>query len=140
MVKYLVELKDGSTGDMTLLQLQADSCEQAAGMVNQSHPGYEVVKIKSSHGGKRTGSGRTGKYGDGVKTKPYRLPISIGENLPEILAELEMVNNILEVYEARVNESKGKTASGAPAERYKYVAELVSSLREATRVINDNII
>jgi hypothetical protein len=101
---------------------------------------HEIVRVKHSHGGKRSGAGKVGKWGDGVVTKPYRLPIPVGDRIEDIVGELEMVNHILESWQSKVEESKSKSAGGQPSERYKYVAQLVNDLRQVMRVTSGELV
>jgi hypothetical protein len=139
MAKYLVELSEPTTGDMTLLQLHADSLDEAREQAKVAHPTYEVVKVKHTHGGKRSGAGRVSKWGDEVKTKVYRLPPTLGDKAEEVVSELEMVNGILQAWQSKVDESKGKSANGEPSERYKYVARLLADLRQAMDVTGEKL-
>ena len=139
MTKYLVELKD-SKGDMALMQLHADSLDEASQQAIEAHLGYEVVKVKYTHGGKRSGAGRVSKWGDGVKTQTYRLPPSFGEKAEDVVSELEMVGHILDSWQGKVDESKGKSASGQPSERYKYVDQLLKDLKQAMQVTGEKLV
>jgi hypothetical protein len=138
MPKYLVELKDAN-GEMQLVQLEQSSLEDAYNHAVADNPGCEVVKVKHTHGGKRSGAGRVSKWGDGVKTQVYRLPPSLGEKVEDVVTELEMVNHILDSWQSKVDESKSKSANGQPSERYKYVAQLVADLREAMKVSSESL-
>jgi hypothetical protein len=75
-----------------------------------------------------------------VKTQVYRLPPTLGDNAEEIVGELEMIRHILESWESRVDESRGKSASGQPGERYKYVAQLLADLKQAMQVTGKELI
>ncbi|MEH2023926.1 hypothetical protein [Nostoc sp.] len=44
-----------------------------------------------------------------------------------------MVESILENWEGKVKESRGKSAGGQPSERYKYVAQLLGELKQALK-------
>lgn len=140
MNKYLVELKHSTSGDMMLVQLESDSLENACDNAVKANPDYEVVKVKHTHGGKRNGAGRTSKWGDGVKTKNCRLPITFGDKAEDIVTELEMVNHILDSWQSKVDESRAKSASGQPSERYKYVAQLVADLKQAMKVTGEKLV
>lgn len=138
MNKYLVELKHPTSGDMLLVQLEGETSREVYECAVEANPGWEVVKIKSPHGGKRSGAGRVSKWNE--KTKVYRLPPSVGDKVEEIVGELDMVNGILESWESKVNESKSKSASGVPSERYKHVAQLVNDLRTAMKVTGEKLV
>ncbi|MBD2201501.1 hypothetical protein H6G33_02640 [Calothrix sp. FACHB-1219] len=140
MNKYLVELKHSTSDEMLLVQLESDSLESASDNAVKANPDYEVVKVKHTHGGKRTGAGRTNKWGDGVKTQVYRLPPTIGEQAEDIVSELAMINSILESYQSKVDESKAKSASGQPSERYKHVGQLIGDLRQAMKVTSEKLV
>ncbi|MEH2295103.1 hypothetical protein [Nostoc sp.] len=43
------------------------------------------------------------------------------------------VESILENWEGKVDESKGKSAGGQPSERYKYVAQRLGELKQALK-------
>ncbi|QSJ16676.1 hypothetical protein JYQ62_34160 [Nostoc sp. UHCC 0702] len=139
MTKYLIELNNPTTGDMALLQLHAGSLDDAHRQARENYPDHEIIRVKYSHGGKRSGAGRVGKWGDGVVTKVYRLPPSLGDKAEEIVGELEMVNHILDSWQSKVDESKSKSASGQPSERYKYVAQLVNDIRQAMKVTGEKL-
>ncbi|MBN3894279.1 MAG: hypothetical protein V7L14_29920 [Nostoc sp.] len=94
-----------------------------------------VREDSNSHGGKRSGAGRASKWGEGVKTQIYRLPPSLGDNVEEMARELESLRHVLDNWQLKVDESKGKSATGQPGERYKYVAQLVSELKQAMEVM-----
>ena len=140
MTKYLVELKDSTTGDMALMQLHASSLDDARQQAVEANPGYEVVKVKHTHGGKRSGAGRVSKWGDGIKTQTYRLPPTLGEKAEDVVSELEMVNHILDSWQDKVDESKSKSASGQPSERYKYVDQLIKDLKQAMQVTGGKLV
>lgn len=140
MIKYLIELNNPTTGDMALLQLYADSVDEARESARESYPEHEIMRVKHTHGGKRSGAGRVGKWGDGVVTKVYRLPPSLGKKVEDVVGELEMINHILDSWQGKVDESKGKSASGQPSERYKYVAQLVADLRTAMKVTGEKLV
>ncbi|PHJ61026.1 hypothetical protein VF14_23245 [Nostoc linckia z18] len=138
MTKYLIELVEPTTGERELLQLDADSLDDATKEAKVRYPTWDILKVKHSHGGKRSGAGRTAKWG--VKTQVYRLPPSLGENAEEIVGELEMVRHILETWESRVDESRGKSASNQPSERYKYLAQLLADLKQAMQVTGKELV
>ncbi|MDZ8054870.1 MAG: hypothetical protein RMX68_009045 [Aulosira sp. ZfuVER01] len=140
MNKYLVELRHSTSGEMMLIQLEANSPDDACDRAVEANPDYEVVKVKHTHGGKRSGAGRTSKWGDGVKTQVYRLPPVIGDKAEDIVSELEIVNHILESWQSKVDESKAKSANGQPSERYKYVAQLVADLKQAMQVTGNKLV
>ncbi|MDZ8225912.1 MULTISPECIES: hypothetical protein [unclassified Nostoc] len=99
-----------------------------------------MVKLKHTHGGKRSGAGRVSKWGDGVKTQTYRLPPAFGEKAEEVVGELEMVGHILDSWQSKVDESKGKSANGQPSERYKYVDQLIRDLKQAMQVTGEKLV
>jgi transposase-like protein len=140
MAKYLIQLNDNATEEMTLFQLDADTLDDAREKAKESYPNSEIVSVKHTHGGKRNGAGRVSKWGEGVKTQVYRLPSSIGEKVEDVITELEMVNHILDSWQSKVDESKGKSANGQPSERYKYVAQLVADLKQAMSVSSKKLV
>lgn len=140
MAKYLIEIKDPSNGDAGLLQLDANSVDEATREAKATYPSHEIIRVRGGHGGKRIGSGRVGKWGDKVKTQVYRLPPTLGDNAEEIVGELEMVRHILDSWESRVDESRGKSAGGQPGERYKHVAQLLADLKQAMQVTGRELV
>jgi hypothetical protein len=140
MNKYLVELKHQNTEDMYLLQLDADSPEQAHDRAKELNPECVVVKVKTTHGGKREGSGRKSPWGEDVVTERRRLPSKYSQKAEEIISELDMVNSILECWESKVTESIAKTGKGVPGERYKYVQQLLDDLRKAMNVTSEKLV
>jgi len=140
MTKYLIQLSNLATEEMTLFQLDANSLDEARDKAKESYPECEIVSIKHTHGGKRNGAGRVSKWGEGVKTQVYRLPPSIGEKVEDVIGELEMVNHILDSWQSKVDESKSKSANRQPSERYKYVAQLVADLKQAMSVSSQKLI
>lgn len=140
MAKYLVELKHSVTGDMTLAQVETNHVDAAKEMALKLHPDCTAVKVKGMHGGKREGAGRVSQWGDGVETDRRRLPVRYSRQAEEVIGELEMVNAILQSWEGKVQESKSRSKDGQPAERYKYVAQLVSDLKKAMIVTGDSLV
>lgn len=135
-----MELKHSTTDDMLLVQLESDSLENAGDNALKANPDYELVKVKHTHGGKRTGAGRAGKWGDGVKTQVYRLPPTIGDKAEDIVSELEMINHILESWQSEVDRSKSRSDSGQPSARYEHVAQLLDDLKKAMKVTGEKLV
>ena len=133
MTKFLVTYFDQIANDSDSFRVEAESKEDAERYVYENYrlPRYRILKISHTHGGARAGSGGVSKWGDGVRTKVVRLPQPIAEGIRDILGDLEQVDGLLESWQARVDESRGRSATGEPAERYKYVAQLLDDLRAA---------
>lgn len=140
MNKYLVELKNTASGEMLLVQVESETTGGASNHALGTNPGYEVVKVKGTHGGKRDGAGRVSKWGEDVITDRRRLPVKYSQQAEDIISELEMVDSILESWDAKVDESRSKSANGQPSERYKYVAQLISDLRSAMKVTGEKLV
>lgn len=127
--KFVVTLFNPETMDRQVGILAADSENAAALAAIDSHPGWEVEQVKYSRGGARPGAGRVSKWGDKVETHRYRLPKPFGDNAEKIMDSLEVLQAIVEGWESRASQSAASTASGQPAERYKYVAQMCAELR-----------
>ncbi|ARV62737.1 hypothetical protein BZZ01_32505 [Nostocales cyanobacterium HT-58-2] len=140
MSKYLIELKDSVTDDMALLQLEADSPDAAKAHAKTHYPECEVMRIKHTHGGARTGAGRKSPWGEDVVTERRRLPQKYALKAEDVISELEMVNGILECWQDKVAESMSKSANGLPSERYKYVAQLINDLKQAMQITSDSLV
>lgn len=127
--KFVVIIRNSQNDDRQLGIVAAESREEAAQSVLDSNPGWEIELVKFNRGGARPGAGRVSKWGDNVETHRYRLPRSFGDNAEKIIDSLEMINAVVESWESRVTQSAASTASGQPAERYKYVAQMCAELR-----------
>ena len=88
---------------------------------------YSVSSIRKKRGGVRPGAGRpkgkarAGTYGEGVATKPVRVPVEIAGRLPEVLQNLEQLGELLSDWE---NE-----ASKSTSPRYDRAKKLLSEIR-----------
>ncbi|MBP5977993.1 hypothetical protein HW132_36185 [Brasilonema sp. CT11] len=136
MHKYLIEVRDIETEDTALLQIAADSPEEALEFVD---PCWEVLKVRKPWGGKRDGAGRVSKWGDRVETHRYRLPKPLGDNAEEIVGSIDALKTVLEVWENKVNDSKARSG-GKAAERYKYVEQMTEELRKCLEDLPENFV
>ncbi len=88
---------------------------------------YSMVNIRAKRGGVRPGSGRpkgikrAGTYGEGVQTKPVRVPVDIADNLPEMIQNLQQLKELLTDWEAE--------ASASTSPRYDRARKLISEIR-----------
>lgn len=88
---------------------------------------YSLTNIRPKRGGVRPGSGRpkgikrAGTYGNGVATKPVRVPTELAENLPEMIQNFQQLKELLTDWEAEAN------ASTSP--RYGRAKKLLSEIR-----------
>jgi hypothetical protein len=137
MHKYLIEVRDIKTDDTALIQTSAESLEEAAESIDSTQ--WEVLRVRAPWGGKREGAGRVSKWGDGVKTDRYRLPIALGTNAEEIVSSIEALKTVLEVWEAKVDDSKHRS-NGKTAERYKYVEQMAVELRQCLKDLPDSLV
>jgi hypothetical protein len=89
--------------------------------------GYSLTNIRPKRGGYRPGSGRpkgigrAGNYGNGVETKPVRVPADIATQLPELIQNLNQLKDLLTDWEAEAH------ASTSP--RYDRAKKLISEIR-----------
>jgi hypothetical protein len=137
MHKYLIEVRDINTDDTALLQISAESSEEAMGSVDLNR--WEVLHVRKPWGGRREGAGRVSKWGDGVATDRYRLPVPLGSNAEEIVSSLESLKAVLEVWEAKVQDSRDRSG-GKTAERYKYVEQMAAELRRCLSDLPDSLV
>jgi hypothetical protein len=137
MQKYLIEVRDIKTDDTALLQIAADSPDDAVAEVDLSQ--WEVLRVRKPWGGKRDGAGRVSKWGDGIKTERYRLPIPFGSNAQEIVGSLEALKTVMEVWESKVEDSKARSG-GKPSERYRYVEQIIRELRQCLKDLPESLI
>lgn len=116
------------------LEVEAETSEEAIAIAENfaqtEHHGFFPVSTKRKRGGRRPGAGGKGgspaKYG--MKTKVVRVPEAIADCVPALLNAVESVDRLVKLYDSRVEESRNRTASGQPAERYKYLDEFLSQL------------
>lgn len=137
MQKYLIEVKDIHSDETALLQIAAHTPDSAVAEVDMSL--WEVLRVRKPWGGRREGAGRVSRWGDGVKTERYRLPIPLGSNAEEIVGSLEALKTVLEIWETKVTESKNRSG-GKPAERYKYVEQMCGELKEAIKDLPESLV
>lgn len=137
MHKYLIEVRDIKTDDTALIQVSAECPQEAAEAIDPTQ--WEVLRVRAPWGGKREGAGRVSKWGDGVKTDRYRLPIAFGSNAEEIVSSLESLKAVLEVWEAKVQDSRDRSG-GKTAERYKYVEQMAQELRQCLSDLPDSLV
>jgi len=89
--------------------------------------GYSLTNIRPKRGGARPGAGRpkgkarAGIYGEGVATKPIRVPLDIADNIPEMIQNMEQLKELLTDWE---NE-----ASSSTSPRYDRARKLLSEIR-----------
>lgn len=113
-------------------QIEADSKEAAltkleAICTGPQWQGYSLTNIRPKRGGARPGAGRpkgkprAGIYGEGVATKPVRVPLDIADNLPEMIQNLEQLKELLADWETEANSSTSP--------RYDRARKLLSEIR-----------
>ena len=94
---------------------------------DESWKHYSLVTIKKKRGGSRPGAGcpkgtaRAGSYGQGVKTKPVRVPVDIADQLPEMLQNLSHLKDLLTDWEREANNSTSP--------RYDRARKLISEIK-----------
>jgi hypothetical protein len=137
MQKYLIEVRDIKTDETALLQIAADSPDEAMAEVDLNQ--WEVLRVRKPWGGRRDGAGRVSKWGDGVKTERYRLPIPLGSNAEEVVSSIESLKTVLEIWEAKVTESKNRSG-GKPSERYRYVEQMAQELRTSLKDLPESLV
>jgi hypothetical protein len=137
MQKYLIEVRDIKTDNTALLQIAAESQEDAVAEVDTSQ--WEVLRVRRPWGGRRDGAGRVSRWGDGVKTERYRLPVPLGNNAEELVSSIEALKTVLEVWESKVQESKDRSG-GKSSERYKYIEQMTQELRACLKDLPDNLV
>ena len=83
--------------------------------------------IKKKRGGSRPGAGcpkgtqRAGTYGQGVKTKPVRVPTDLADQLPEMLQNLTQLKDLLADWE--------KEANNSTSPRYDRARKLIAEIK-----------
>ncbi len=88
---------------------------------------YSLVNIRPKRGGVRPGSGRpkgikrAGTYGEGVATKPVRVPAEIADTLPEMIQNLSQLKELLKDWEQEANSSTSP--------RYDRARKLISEIK-----------
>ncbi|MBW4597483.1 MAG: hypothetical protein KME46_32450 [Brasilonema angustatum HA4187-MV1] len=136
MHKYLIEVSNIETEDTALLQITADTPEEAVADIEN---GWEVIRVRKPWGGKREGAGRVSKWGENVETHRYRLPKPLGDNAEEVVESLESLKTVLEVWENKVTDSKARSG-GKVGERYKYVEQMLEELKKCLSDLPESFI
>jgi hypothetical protein len=89
--------------------------------------GFSLTNIRPKRGGARPGAGRpkgkarAGIYGQGIATKPVRVPLDIADSVPEMIQNLEQLQELLTDWEAEANNSTSP--------RYDRARKLLSEIR-----------
>ncbi len=89
--------------------------------------GFSLTNIRPKRGGARPGAGRpkgkarAGIYGEGVATKPVRVPLDIADSIPEMIQNLEQLQELLKEWEEEANSSTSP--------RYDRARKLLSEIR-----------
>jgi hypothetical protein len=114
------------------LEVEAESDTEAqdklsAYVYDESWKHYSLVTIKKKRGGSRPGAGcpkgtqRAGTYGQGVKTKPVRVPTDLADQLPEMLQNLTQLKDLLADWE--------KEANNSTSPRYDRARKLIAEIK-----------
>ena len=114
------------------LEVEAESDTEAqekleAYVYSESWKHYSLVTIKKKRGGSRPGAGcpkgtqRAGTYGQGVKTKPVRVPTDLADQLPEMLQNLTVLKDLLADWE--------KEANNSTSPRYDRARKLIAEIK-----------
>jgi hypothetical protein len=114
------------------LEVEAESETQALEKLDSCVYGekwkhYSLITIKKKRGGSRPGAGcpkgtqRAGTYGQGVKTKPVRVPTDLADQLPEMLQNLTVLKDLLADWE--------KEANNSTSPRYDRARKLIAEIK-----------
>jgi hypothetical protein len=114
------------------LEVEAESETEAKDKLDSSVYGekwkhYSLVTIKKKRGGLRPGAGcprgtlKVGTYGQGVKTKPVRVPTDLADQLPEMLQNLTQLKDLLADWE--------KEAASSTSPRYDRARKLIAEIK-----------
>lgn len=114
------------------LEVEAESDTEAKEKLetyvySESWKHYSLVTIKKKRGGSRPGAGcpkgtqRAGTYGQGVKTKPVRVPTDLADQLPEMLQNLTQLKDLLADWE--------KEANNSTSPRYDRARKLIAEIK-----------
>lgn len=117
------------------LEVDADSQAEAFEILEQreydaSWQHYSLSNIRKRRGGVRPGAGRprgiarAGNYGNGVKTKPVRVPEHMADTLPEWISNQEVLKELLNDWESMANSGKAATSP-----RYEQARKLLQEIR-----------
>ncbi len=79
--------------------------------------------------GRPKGIGREGNYGTGVKTKLVRVPISIANDIPEILATFEQIKVFVGAWDTQIKDAALQSSTGQAPPRYDKAIEMLSELK-----------
>ena len=133
MTTWIAVLSNDLDGEsIRELEVEAESDTQALEILDsydydESWKHYSLVTIKKQRGGSRPGAGcpkgttRAGNYGQGVKTKPVRVPVDIADQLPEMLQNLSQLKDLLADWE--------KEANNSTSPRYDRARKLISEIK-----------
>lgn len=111
------------------LEVEADDREQAEQALEQTIrassdlQNFSAVNVRKKRGGARPGAGRKkgtqGTYG--CETKVVRVPVDIAPQLPELIANIEQLRELLTDWE--------EEASKSTSPRYDRARKLISEIR-----------
>lgn len=133
MTTYIAILSSDLDGEsIREQQVEADSKELALSQLEAicTGPewiGYSLSNIRPKRGGARPGAGRpkgkarAGTYGDGVATKPVRVPLEVADKIPELLQNISQLQELLTDWEQEANNSTSP--------RYDRARKLLSEIR-----------
>jgi hypothetical protein len=79
--------------------------------------------------GRPSGIPREGTYGTGIKTKVVRVPVTVADNIVEVLAAFEQIKVLVDAWDDQVETAKAKSTVGKPSPRYEKAMQLLKELR-----------
>jgi hypothetical protein len=113
--------------------------ETIAGLGRPPVDPWILTSVTKKRGGKRPGAG--GKGGSpatyGCKTKVVRVPVKIAELIPKLLDSLESLENIVSLYDERVEESRSRSNTGKPSVRYEKLEDFLKQLEPEIELIRE---
>ena len=129
---WIAVLSNDLDGEIRELEVEAQSDTQALEKLDSyvCHEGwkhYSLITIKKKRGGSRPGAGRpkgilrNGTYGQGIKTKPVRIPIDLADQLPEMLQNFTQLKDLLADWE--------KEANNSTSPRYDRARKLIAEIK-----------